>query len=260
MAQEGDSLQSERHRSPNYPAEGLRGAVERLRKLYRVDGKAGAPKNIAAVHIGFSKPHGQAMAVIAALKKFGLVESRAGRIVPSQRGLEIINLADDDPRRKRALRDALLGPAAYRELIEQHQSTGLPSADSIESELVTYKNFNPKHVAKFVREFVDSIEFAGLSDFSALTLEPGGDGAAGGMNSVLQDRGREQGGTQSAKLQKADVAVWLRMREDVFSVPEGRVTLQWPAELSAESIQDIKDWLEIAQRKIERSKLPDDSR
>ena len=43
------------------------------------------------------------------------------------------------------------------------------------------------------------------------------------------------------------------MREDVFSLTEGKATIQWPAPLSQESIQDLKDWLKIVERKIARS-------
>jgi hypothetical protein len=43
------------------------------------------------------------------------------------------------------------------------------------------------------------------------------------------------------------------MQEDVFSLSEGRVVLQWPTPLSADSIQDLKDWLRLVERKITRS-------
>jgi hypothetical protein len=49
------------------------------------------------------------------------------------------------------------------------------------------------------------------------------------------------------------------MRQDVFSLAEGTVTIQWPTPLSADSIQDLKDWLKIVERKITRSEaLPVD--
>lgn len=44
-----------------------------------------------------------------------------------------------------------------------------------------------------------------------------------------------------------------RMRQDIFSINEGTVTIQWPTPLSSESIQDLKDWLKIVERKITRS-------
>lgn len=43
--------------------------------------------------------------------------------------------------------------------------------------------------------------------------------------------------------------------EDVFSLPEGPVILRWPASLSAESLEDLMDWLKLIDRKINRSGL-----
>ncbi len=42
-------------------------------------------------------------------------------------------------------------------------------------------------------------------------------------------------------------------RQDVFSLPEGTVTIQWPSDISAESFQDMTDWLKLLERKIRRS-------
>jgi hypothetical protein len=152
----------ERQRSPNYPAVGLREAVERVRKLYETDGKAGAPPEIAAKHIGYSSAHGHAMSVLAALKKFGLVGEVGGRLAPTQAALEIINLPDSDARRRKALKESALSPALYKELAENHRTTGLPAPDSLEAELVTYKGFNPKAVGGLVKDFMDTLDFAGI--------------------------------------------------------------------------------------------------
>ena len=43
------------------------------------------------------------------------------------------------------------------------------------------------------------------------------------------------------------------IRQDVFSLGEGPVTIQWPASLSPESFQDLSAWLDILKRKIGRS-------
>jgi len=43
------------------------------------------------------------------------------------------------------------------------------------------------------------------------------------------------------------------MQEDVFSLSEGRASFQWPTPLSKDSIEDLKDWLKILERKISRS-------
>jgi hypothetical protein len=44
-----------------------------------------------------------------------------------------------------------------------------------------------------------------------------------------------------------------QMQEDVFSLKEGKVVLQWPTPLSEESVQDLKDWLRIVERKFVRA-------
>lgn len=155
-----DVDKKERHRSPNYPAVGLREAVERVSKFYATDGKAGAQPEIAAKHIGFGSAHGGAMSVLAALKRFGLLVDISGRLVPTQAAIEIINLPEHDPRRKMALKDAALKPSIYQQLVEEYQSSGLPSADTLEAELKTYRKFNPKAVGRFVRDFLDTLVYA----------------------------------------------------------------------------------------------------
>ncbi len=43
------------------------------------------------------------------------------------------------------------------------------------------------------------------------------------------------------------------MRQEVFSLDEGDVTIQWPDRISTESLKDFEEWLTILQRKVRRS-------
>jgi len=161
-----------RQRSPNYPAVGLKGAVERVRLLYEADKRAGAPVDAALKHMGFSTKHGQALAVLSALKKFGLVEETSGRIVPTQRAVDLLNFPDQDTRKVRAIRDAALSPEIYRELYEQYKSTGIPSEETLRAELIADKHFNPNAVEDFIRDFKDTLVFAGIMNPAELSLKP----------------------------------------------------------------------------------------
>lgn len=161
---------AKRHRSPSYPTIGLRESVDRIGKFYKIDGKAGAPPEIAVKHMGYSTAHGQAMSAMSALKKFGLLAESNGRVVPTQRALEILNLNDGDQRRIQALKDAALAPPIYRQMISDNPN-GLPGDEALESELVTYKNFNPNAVRGFVKDFRESLDFAGVSDIAVLGLD-----------------------------------------------------------------------------------------
>ena len=158
-----DQDKPRRQRSPNYPAVGLREGVDRVKKLFATSGRAGAPPKLAAVHIGFRAAHSQAMSVLAALKRFGLVSEASGRVVPTHSAIEILHLSENDSRRQTALSEAALSPPLYRELVEQHRQTGLPSRDVLEQELVIYKRFNPSAVSGLVTDFLDTLEYAGIS-------------------------------------------------------------------------------------------------
>lgn len=166
-----DSQARKRHRSPNYPTVGLKEALDRTRKFYELDGKAGAGPDMAAKHIGFASAHGQAMSVLAALKRFGLLEDKNGRVAPTQRAIELLHLPETDSRRIEALKQAALAPQIYRELIEQYRDTGLPAESTLKAELVAYKGFNPNSVNDFYKAFAETLEFAGLSDFSVIESE-----------------------------------------------------------------------------------------
>ena len=260
-----------RHRSPSYPTIGLREAIERLGKFYKTDGKAGAPPAIAVKHMGYSTAHGAAYSALSALKKFGLVAESNGRIVPTQRAIEIVNLQETDARRIQAIRDAAVAPTIYLQLIDENPD-GLPSDESMESELTTYKDFNPNAVKGFVKDFRDTLEFAGLSDLAVLGLDVEGqeeilmDTAepvsaqvsqgpvrlpTGAVGVAPGQRPRTVAETQraAAVLPQSETA----LRHDVFSLAEGPVTIQWPSMLSPESIEDLGDWLDLVKRKIQRS-------
>jgi hypothetical protein len=237
-----------RQRSPNYPAISLREAVERVGKLYAADKKAGSPVDAALIHMGFSGRNGKAMTVLSALRKFGLVEDAGGRIAPTQRAIEILVLPEGDDRRTVALHDSALSPEIFRELYEQYRESGIPSDATLRSELIAYKGFNPNAVGDFVADFRDSLDFAGLTTDGALSF---------GQN---EEPVREMMSTTVKTPESLPPAATLvpnpapgGLRQDVFSLAEGPVTIQWPASLSPDSYQDLGDWLDIVKRKIGRS-------
>jgi len=238
-----------RHRSPNYPAVGLRNAVERVRALYQRDGKAGAPAKLAVVHIGFASAHGEAMSVLAALKKFGLVDMSKGRVVPTQRAIEIINLPNDDKRRVQALMEAAISPAIYRELIEQHKRTGFPADDVLQSELVTYKDFNPKAVAGFVKDFRDTLDFAGLSDVTSLDLASESEAEE---HSALPDSQVQPSKTITITPRPA-IQFAGRVSVNTWTLsPQASAELRINGEVSTEDLELLRDYVEITIKALSR--------
>jgi hypothetical protein len=298
-AQPIESAKKKRQRSPNYPTVGLREAVDRAKRFVSANGKAAAMPAIAAKLIGFATAHGQAYSALSALKKFGLLEEKDGRVLPTQRTMEIVSLPEADPRRLKAIRDAAISPTIYSELLKQYRDTNIPNDQTLAGELVAYKGFNPNGVKEFLKAFRETIEFAGLSDLTVLGSENEADESPNRIKVGDYVQWEPKGILQFQEPKRvrdikdgfvfvddspvgmpmADVTVEeapatplkphivtppqrvvtrigggsAPMRQDVFSITEGDVVLSWPASLSLESIEEIKDWLKIAERKIARS-------
>jgi hypothetical protein len=182
MTQQKDNMmkangtKTKRQRSPNYPAVGLQNAVERARKLYDADGPPGSTLAAAFERIGFSNAHGQAQAVMSALKKFGLLEYVDGRMVPTKLAIDVFEFPENHPRHIAALQEMALKPIIYAELVEQfREHARLPSDDSLRPELVSDKGFNKLAVDGFLSDFRSSLEYAGLLEGNTLKLSIQGD-------------------------------------------------------------------------------------
>ena len=85
-----------RARSPNYPAIGLKEAVERLGMLYQQEGQAAAGPKVVAQALGFSGLHGAVRAKMAALRKYGLVDHQNGQVKISKLGLRILQPLNEE--------------------------------------------------------------------------------------------------------------------------------------------------------------------
>lgn len=169
--QPNDPEKRPRHRSPNYPAIGLPEAIDRVRRLYDADKRAGAPIDAALRHIGFTSRHGKALALISALRKFGLVEDSGGRIAPTQRAVTILAYPESDPRRWAALKEAAMSPEVYRSLYDRYVSGGyLPSEETLKAEVEAEMGFNPNAIPDFVKDFKATLVYSGLLDQDTLEL------------------------------------------------------------------------------------------
>lgn len=247
-----DPQKPSRHRSPNYPAVSLPEAIERVGRLYAADKKAGAPLDAALKHMGFSGKHGKSMMVLSALRKFGLTEDTGGRIVPTQRAVEILVLPKDDHRRLNAVRDAALSPEIHRELFDEYSSNGLPSDETLKSELIAFKGFNPNAVEDFVRDFRATLEFASLSDDDGVELTLKEDTNMHNLPATIApaiDEERKPGFW-------AAISAGSRLAVRSYSwglSAETNAELKIIGEISPEDLEMLRDYVEITIRALNRN-------
>jgi len=238
-----------RRRSPNYPAIDLPSAIERVKKIYKADGAAGAPVNVAVKHIGYNSAHGQAMTVVSALQKYGLTENRNSRVIPTRRAIDIIEFQRGQPRFDAAVREAVLQPDMYREIVDRYAPAGnLPSDGSLRPELITDKGFNRNAVDGFLADMRKSLEFAGLLRGNVLSLSPEDD---------LDDEAPpiEPAMTPPTNVPRPSPNAVLAPNNatTTFSLDEGLASINWPADMGPESFRDFEAWVHVVLNRVARS-------
>jgi hypothetical protein len=146
-----------RSRSPNYPAIGLREALERVTALYKKQHTHSAPREVVAKGIGYQSLNGASATAISALNKYGLLERTGDEIKVSERALSILHPHSDDERAA-AIRQAAGEPQLFAELNERFPSPPFPSEDLLRNYLIR-KGFTPPAVTGVILAYRDTIEF-----------------------------------------------------------------------------------------------------
>ena len=252
------------HRSPSFPAIDLKAAVDRARTFYQYEKRSSANVRVASKHWGYSPQSRGGKQVLAALIAFGLMEDKGSR---DQRQVKLTDLAlrillderPDTTERDAELRRAALTPKIHGEIFAKWPDE-FPSDPTLRHYLRVEKKFNENSVDDFIKELRSTAEFAGI-------YAPVRDGFESDV--ADSDEGRAMAGAETPSENPGKGAVTPQqppmppmppsgagMRQDTFSLDEGLVVLQWPAQLSEASYEDFRDWMELQLRKIGRAVRP----
>ena len=146
-----------RARSPNYPAIGLKEAVERLRMLYQQEGQAAAAPQVVAKALGFSGLHGTVRTKMAALRKYGLVDDQNGEMKISGLGLQILQPLNEEEH-QRSLLEALRKIDLFTEFENKLSSA---SDDNLKAHLIR-RGFTERGALRAVASWRNTLEAAKL--------------------------------------------------------------------------------------------------
>jgi hypothetical protein len=216
-----------RSRSPNYPQIGLKEAVQRVSGVYRRDYQASLTRDLAAERLGYSGLNGKSMAVLAALGKFGLLEGRGEETRVSDLAVRILAFPPGSPERRAALLEAAQRPELFAEL-DQRFARSQPSDAAIRSWLIT-RGFIPPAAEAAVRAYRETKQLL-EAEADAMPLEPET------PPEVVVEPPKVEGGTRRA----------------VFGLAEGEVVITAPVFLSAESVNDLQDYLDVFMKRARR--------
>lgn len=230
----------QRHRSPAYPALTINDAVSRTHALFLKEGKHAALASTAVRHWGYKAKSSGGLKVIAALKAYGLlVDEGSGvhrKVQLTADGLSIVrDERDVSPERGQLIAKAAFRPKIISEMWERFGAE-LPSEDTVKHFLVVEHDYNPNAVSDIIRAYQGAASHRKQQEEKPFAEEP----PVVETNMSITPFTTQSGGQ-------------VRMRQDTFTLEEGTVILHWPGRLSRESYDDLKDWLEIMGRKMERA-------
>jgi hypothetical protein len=236
-----------RVRSPAYPSLNLKTSIERARTIYAFEKRQAAPVAVVTKHCGFDIKSGGGMRLISALKQFGLViEQGVGedrKVKLSDRALDILLApTDQSPHRLEAIKTAAMSPKIHKMVWEEFKGE-LPSDATIKAYLIRDLEFNDAKVDAFIKEFRSTIEFANIKPTDII------ESAGEGEEENPDDEDQDSKGDRQHRRRSMQPGT----KEDVFTLEEGQVILQWPENLSQESFEDFESWLALIIRKAKRS-------
>jgi hypothetical protein len=250
-------------RGSGYPAFSLQEALTRARAFWDAERRNAAPVSAAVAHWGYGEKSSGGKRTIAALIQYGLLQDVTGKdgsrlVKLTERALDILLSPTESEPWRNGIRAAATSPKIYSDLLARWAPRELPSDASLQYYLLKERNFNPNAVIDFIKDFRDTITFAGLDRDEVDRLsEP--ETARVEEVPVASNNVLPAGVVAAMTRLRAPSAAPTppHIRQDTFTLDEGQVVLQWPAKLSPSSYQDFKDWIELQMRKIARAVVAD---
>jgi len=261
--------QQKRVRSPKFPFIDLKTALEKADTFYQSEKRNSASVPVAMKVWGYNDKSSGGLQTISALKEFGLMEDSGSgdgrRVKLTDRALRInLDKREGDAQdRSKLIKESALLPKIHSNLWQQYQGE-LPSDSNLRHSLMfDYETpFNENTVDDFITQFRSTLSFAKLTASDSISSD---------AKDTVQNESAVEKDTEMQEVQQHQPLAKQQPPplgklplpppaqgafQDVFSLSEGPVTIQWPASLSPESYEDLAAWLDILKRKIGRSVQP----
>ncbi len=153
------SPESIRKKSPRAPSISLDEALDRALKVYDKERLNPAPPDVVAQGMGYKDANnGRALATIASVRYYGLVERQGDGRLGITKDVENYKYAPSEDMRRAYLRRFVAAPVLFAELLEKYAS-GLPSDGNLRYELIQ-RDFLPATAESLVGILRRSFDFA----------------------------------------------------------------------------------------------------
>ncbi|MDX2275014.1 MAG: hypothetical protein NW206_06140 [Hyphomonadaceae bacterium] len=241
-------------RSPNYPSMDLGAALAAIEPAYKGEHRNRMGRLTLAKHLGYNSLNGRALAKIAAVRAYGLIEGQGDEVKVSEDAIDALMAPKGSGERVTALTRCALRPSLFKEIATEFAT--LPSETNL-SYWIIKKGFTPDAAGRAAKNYLNTMRLVAdpnatynpaSSDDEAedyVDLAPpapsaGKPNLSGGARPTMPPDPRLAGLPAAG------------MRTAVFTVEGGDVTLTFPADLSALGYEDLEDYLKVFFRRAKR--------
>jgi len=218
------------------PYVGLEQSIFLVDQLKKAVGRGPFSKDVAAQGLNHQSASGPALGKIAALVHFGLLSR-------NKNAYSITNLADrillpvSDEDKAIAIIEAAKKPKLYRQLVEKYQNQALPIL--LNNILVRDYGINEKRSKNVAKDFIKSLEFAGILDNGVVLINE--------LKRDFESKQHEQEFSTRSKLNKDSVdqsiSFSVENSKHEYSLQPGRkVFISYPQDFSLEEAKSIKSF------------------
>jgi hypothetical protein len=149
-----------RRKSPRAPSMPLAESLDRAMRVYDQERLHPAPIEAVASAMGYkSANNGSALAAIASLRYYGLLERPKDGFLAVTKNVELFKYTPSESQKDALMMEFLRAPPLYGELLDQYAS-GLPSDATLLYELIQ-KGYQPGAAEGVLSCFKQSVQFAG---------------------------------------------------------------------------------------------------
>jgi hypothetical protein len=244
-----------RIRSPNHPAISLPDAIEKVRLIHGNDRQSVLDKEVVAQHMGYGGLNGLSNRLISALVRYGLLEEVNGdRARVSALAMRILFPASEADMAT-AINEAAFGPPLFAEMREQWPD-GVPSDASLRSYLAR-RNFADDAIDRVMDAYKATVGLVTPS-VSSKPIANNTEAEHASARTPAHPAGHGEGSAPVSGPAAIPATGGAHhrplpgMSRATLPLSEGVAALELPDRLSAESLEDLRDWMEAMLRRAER--------
>jgi hypothetical protein len=224
-------------KSPNYPRSGLDEALVGIRKAFAKDNRNKMSQAALAKHLGHDSLSGSAFTKIGTLRAYGLIEGRGDELRISDDTVAALMAPEGSPERSVAIGVLAAKPKLYQEIRADFPTP--PSPENLKFWLIKRK-FAADAAETAAKAYLDTLRFV----------------ASGGVeyNSGSEPQPEKPPVTPQVHTPKPQTPPIAKLGQQhaAFPLPEGEISLSFPAEMSLASAQMMASFVKLLLEQAER--------